>query len=142
MQNSNHENIQNSNTQDIFLRNAALALLDVLNREVYIDLVRNEKIEKHTVPFFYNFGGDKGFMQDFFIDLPDSCSYPNVAEGNYDVLPRGIVTLKNFTIKTSEMTNKFVRASFTQDTLGDNDQKKMKAYSSRLQTLPMILNLK
>ena len=140
MQISNHENIENSNTQDIFLRNATLSLLDVLNRKIIIDLARNDEITKHEVPFFYNFAGNQGFMQDFFIDVPDGvCKYPKFAEGNYDQVPRGIVTLTNFGIQSSDITNPFVRGTFTQEERGDNDEKIMKAYSSRLRTLPMKL---
>ena len=139
MQNNNTENILNSNTQDIFLRNAALSLIDILNREIKIDLVRDEKVEKHSIPFFYNFAGDKGFMQDFFIQLPNDCEYPTVSEGNYDVVPRGIVTLNSFAIKSSDITNKFVRGSFTQEEKDENDQKVSKAYSARLYQLPMAL---
>lgn len=137
MQNSNHENITNRNTQDIFLRNATLALLDFLNRRIIIDLVRDGRIEKHEVPFFYNFAGTGGFMQDFFVDIPDNCKYPEFAEGNYDVIPRGIVTIDNFVIKSRDITNKFVRGSFTQEERGKNDEKIMKAYSSRLYSLPI-----
>lgn len=140
MQNSNHENIRNSNVQDIFLRNATLSVLDVLNRKIVIDLVRGDKLEKHEIPFFYNFAGNQGFMQDFFVDLPDDCKYPTVAEGNYEVVPRGIVTLKTFSIKSSDITNKFVRGTFTQEERDKNNQKKMKAFSSRLYSLPMDLN--
>lgn len=139
MQQSNHENITNRNTQDIFLRNATLALLDILNRRIIIDLVRDGKIEKHEIPFFYNFSGTGGFMQDFFIDIPDGCKIPSHAEGSYDSVPRGIITINNFSIKSSDITNKFVRASFTQEERGENDQKIMKAYSSRLYSLPMDL---
>lgn len=139
MQNSTHQNINNKNTQDIFLRNAALAILDKLNRRVVIDLVRDGELEKYSVPFFYNKAGTGGFMQDFFVDIPDGCVYPNYAEGDYDIVPNGIITLENFSIKSSDITNKFVRGTFTQEELGDNDQKVMKAYSSRLFTLPMDL---
>lgn len=139
MQNSTHQNINNQNTQDIFLRNAALAILDKLNRKITIDLVRDGKLEKHTVPFFYNKAGTGGFMQDFFVDIPDGCTYPEYAEGDYDVVPNGIITLENFAIKSSDITNKFVRGTFTQEELNQNGQKVMKAYSSRLFTLPMDL---
>jgi hypothetical protein len=140
MQNTNNENIRNENVQDIFLRNAALTMLDLLNRQVIIDMVRGGKIEKHEIPFFYNFGGDEGFMKDFFVDLPTDCKYPNFAEGNYEQLPRGIVTLSSFQIKTSDITNKFVRGSFNQETRDENDQKILKAYSSRLFSMPMTLS--
>jgi hypothetical protein len=139
MQSSNHNNITNKNTQDIFMRNASLALLSILNKKIIIDLVRNGVVEQHKVPFMYTAGGDGGFMQDFFIDLPDDCEYPAFAEGNYDVVPRGIVTLKDFAIKSGDITNPFVRGSWKQETVGENGQKVMKAFSSRLKSLPMDL---
>jgi hypothetical protein len=139
MQVTNNENIRNENVQDIFLRNATLSLLDLLNREVIIQLIRDGKIENHEIPFFYNFGGDEGFMKDFFIELPTDCKYPNHAEGNYEKMPRGIVTLSSFAIKPSDNTNKFVRGSFNQEMLDENDQKVLKAFSARLFTLPMAL---
>jgi hypothetical protein len=133
------ENIRNENVQDIFLRNATLSMLDLLNRQVIIQLKRDDKIEDHGVPFFYNFGGDEGFMKDFFLELPTDCHYPNHAEGNYEQLPRGILTLSSFTIKPSDNTNKFVRGSFNEETRDENDQKSIKAFSARLFTLPMVL---
>jgi len=137
--NLDNQNIRNSNVQDIFLRNAILSLLDILNREIIIELVRDGEIEKHEIPFFYNFAADEGFMKDFFIQVPDGCKIPVIAEGNYDIMPRGIVTLDSFQIKSGDITNKFVRASFTQQELNDNDQKVNKAYSARLYSLPMSL---
>jgi hypothetical protein len=139
MQSSNHQNITNKNTQDIFLRNAILSILDVLNRRISIDLIDDGKVVKNTIPFFYNKAGTGGFMQDFFIDIPDGCVYPKYAEGDYDIVPNGIITLDNFSIKSSDITNKFVRGTFTQEELDSNSQKILKAYSSRLYTLPMDL---
>jgi hypothetical protein len=139
MKSSTHENIRNENVQDIFMRNATLAVLDLLNRNVVIDLKRNDQIEKHEVPFFYNFGGDEGFMKDFFLELPTDCKFPNHAEGNYEQVPRGVVTLTSFSIKTTDITNKFVRGTYTQEVRDLNDQKQMKAFSSRLFTLPLSL---
>jgi hypothetical protein len=140
MQVTHTENIRNENVQDIFLRNATLSMLDLLNRQVIIQLKRDDKIEDHEIPFFYNFGGDEGFMKDFFLELPTDCHYPNHAEGNYEQLPRGILTLSSFTIKPSDNTNKFVRGSFNEETRDENDQKSIKAFSARLFTLPMVLS--
>ena len=139
MQNTNQEYIRNKNTQDIFIRNAVISLLDLLNRQVVIDLVRGEEVEKFEIPFFYNFSNDEGFMKDFFMELPTDCKYPNFAEGNYERLPRGIVTLSSFSIKASDVTNKYVRGSFTQEEKDMNGQSKLKAYSARLFVLPMSL---
>jgi hypothetical protein len=101
---------------------------------------RNGEIEKHTVPFFYNLAGNQGFMQDFFVDVPDGCIYPEHAEGNYEQTPRGIITLNGFKVVESDITNPFVRGSFTQEERNANDEKVMKAYSSRLRSLPMQLS--
>ncbi len=136
---SHNENIRNENVHDIFLRNATLSILDLLNKQVSIELKRGGQVEQHEIPFFYNFGGDEGFMKDFFIDVPGDCKYPNHAEGNYEQLPRGIVTLSSFSIKPSDNTNKFVRGSFNQELRDENDQKTLKAFSARLFTLPMLL---
>ena len=139
MKDQNHQYINNSNTQDIFLRNATLSLLDLLNREIIIDMVRGEVVEKHEIPVFYNFAGDEGFMKDFFTELPNDCKYPTRAEGNYDIYPRGIITLNSFQIRPGDLTNKFVRGSFNQEEVDDEGQKKLKAYSARLLSLPLTL---
>lgn len=139
MQVSNHENIRNQNTQDIFLRNSTISILDFLNRSIVIDQIRDDRVQKFEVPVFYNFSSDEGFMKDFFIELPTDCKYPSRAEGNYEIMPRGILTLSGFQIRSGDITNKFVRGTFTQEESDLNDQKKLKAYSSRLFAMPMNL---
>ena len=139
MKNPTNESIKNENVEDIFMRNATLTLLDLLNRNVVIDLKRNGVVEKHEIPFFYNFGGDEGFMKDFFIELPTDCKYPNHAEGNYEQMPRGVVTLNSFAVRSNDITNKFVRGTYTQEVRDVNDQKQMKAFSSRLFAMPLSL---
>jgi len=139
MQLPENQNIRNSNVQDIFFRNAAATLIDLLNNEVIIELERDGAITKHPVPFFYNYGRDEGFMKDFFMGLPSDCNYPSIAEGNYEKLPRGIIKFQDFSIRTGDITNKFVRGSFNQEEKGVNDEKKLKAFSARLYVLPMTL---
>ena len=139
MKSSTHENINNKNIQDVFLRNATLSVLDLLNREIIIDLNRGDNITKHEIPFFYNFAGDEGFMKDFFTELPTDCKYPNFVEGNYEPFPKGIVTFTSFAIRTGDLTNNFVRGSFTQEERDINDNKSLQTFSSRLHTLPLTL---
>jgi len=124
------------NTDDIFLRNLTIALLDLLNETVKIRLARGNEIETFNVPFLYNYGTDEGFLKDFYIGLPDTCQIP-VAEGTYDIVPRGIVTLNSFQIKTSDLTNRFVRGNYTEVEKGTLDQNVLTAYSARLYTLPL-----
>lgn len=135
-----NDKIRNENVQDIFIRNATLSLIDLLNRNVVIQLIRNGEITQHEIPFFYNFSNDEGFMKDFFIDIPDDCKTPKFAEGSYDIMPRGIVTLSSFAIRAADVTNKFVRGSFNQTVKDENDQKQLKAFSSYLFSLPITLS--
>lgn len=126
------------NTDDIFLRNLTIALLDLLNGSMSIDLARNDTVETFNVPFLYNYGTDEGFLKDFYIGLPDNCQIP-VAEGTYDIVPRGIVTLNTFQVKTSDITNKFIRGSFTETEKGSQDENVLTGYSAQLYSLPMTV---
>jgi hypothetical protein len=129
--------MKNTNTQDIFLRNLTISLLDLLNRQLEIELWRDDRPEIHTIPFYFNQGTDEGFMQDFFIGIPSTCKISQMAEGNYDPIPRGIITLSSFNVKSSDLVNKYVRGTFQRDEFDENDAKKSKAYSARLYSLPL-----
>jgi hypothetical protein len=124
------------NTDDIFLRNLTISLLDLLNGEMEINMARNDHRETYPVPFVYNYGTDEGFLKDFYVGLPNDCRIP-VAEGTYDIIPRGIVTLSSFSPKSSDITNKFIRGSFTQTERGENDQKVLEGYSAHLFSIPL-----
>jgi hypothetical protein len=124
------------NTDDIFLRNLTIALLDLLNSTMSINLARNDEVETFSVPFLYNYGTDEGFLKDFYIGLPDNCQIP-VAEGTYDIVPRGIVTLNSFQVKSSDITNRFIRGSYTEIERGQQDENILTGYSAQLYSLPM-----
>ena len=61
------------NTDDIFLRNLTISLLDLLNSEMHLTISRADHKEKFSVPFLYNFATDEGFLKDFYVGLPDNC---------------------------------------------------------------------
>jgi hypothetical protein len=124
------------NTDDIFLRNLTIALLDLLNGSMTLSLSRDDHKEKFSVPFLYNFGTDEGFLKDFYIGLPDNCQIP-IAEGTYDIIPRGIVTLSSFQVKSSDITNRFIRGQYSELERGPNDQNVLTGYSAQLYSLPM-----
>jgi hypothetical protein len=128
--------MKNLNTDDIFLRNLTIAILDLLNGETQIDLARNNTVQSYSVPFFYNYGTDEGFLKDFYVGLPDNCRVP-VAEGTYDIVPRGIVTLSSFQVKSGDITNKFVRGNFAEDGTAPNGEITYEAKSALLYALPL-----
>lgn len=124
------------NTDDIFFRNLTISLLDLFNTTMTISLARQDQVEKFSVPFLYNYGTDEGFLKDFYIGLPNNCKIP-IAEGTYDIIPRGIVTLNSFQVKTSDITNKFVRGQYTEQSKGQNDENLLTGYSAMLYALPL-----
>ena len=124
------------NTDDIFLRNLTISLLDLLNSEMHLTISRADHKEKFSVPFLYNFATDEGFLKDFYVGLPDNCEIP-VAEGTYDIIPRGIVSLTSFEVSSADITNKFVRGQFSATEKGANDANILTGYSAQLYTLPL-----
>lgn len=126
------------NTDNIFLRNLTISLLDLLNSVMTITIARNDANETYVVPFMYNFGTDEGFLKDFYIGLPDNCRIP-VSEGTYDVIPRGIVTLSSFQIKNADITNRFIRGQYTDSEKNVKGENVLTGYSAQLYSLPMAV---
>ncbi len=124
------------NTDNIFLRNLTISLLDLLNSVMTITISRNDADETYTVPFMYNFGTDEGFLKDFYVGLPDNCRIP-VSEGTYDINPRGIVTLNSFQVMKSDITNRFIRGQYTETEKNAKGENVLTGYSAQLYSLPM-----
>lgn len=129
------------NTHDIFFRNAIIAFLDLLNTESKFQIVRKEQLTDVAIPFFYNFGNDEQFMKDFFFNLPPDCNIP-LAEGNYEKVPRGIVTFNTFQVSTRDMVNKFVSGNYNREVRDSNNRKINEAHSANLMALPLNLTFK
>lgn len=127
--------MKNLNTDDIFFRNLTVSLLDLLNRKFTIEQKVDDVTENKSIPFFYNFGNDEQFMKDFFIGIPDDCFVPK-AEGNHDQVPRGIITWQGSSVSTSDITNKFIRGTYSAPSRGVNSERKMDAYSAFLFAIP------
>ncbi len=124
------------NKDDVLLRNIIVGLLDVLNRTItYEQAIAADEVQELSVPFFYNMAGDEAFMQSFYLLNGVDCEGPKYAEGNYDPVPRGILTLTSMNINSSALTNKFVRGNFNKEVDGT-----IKAYSAYLNPIPLTLN--
>lgn len=123
------------NTDDIFLRNLSISLLELLNSLITLDQSKDDTRETFNVPFQYNFGNDEQFLKDFYIGLPDDCNIP-IAEGTYDIIPRGVINLDTFQIVPSDITNRFVRGSYTETGKNDQGENELTGYSAQLYSLP------
>lgn len=133
--------IENTNTKDIFFRNALAGLLDYLNRNVKIEQVVEGVPGLHAIKFYYNFGQDEQFMKDFFVQLDHGCVLHQNAEGNFEIRPVGVIKFNSFVIRSTEITNKFVRGTFVAENYTDNMEKQLKAYSAYLFRLPMTIKV-
>lgn len=130
-----------TNTDEIFIRNITISLLEILSTELYINQVVNDKPEDHRVKFMVSAGNSEQFMKDFFLGVPDNlCVNVHKAEGNYETLPFGIIMVPpKIQINTKDLTNKFVRAKYTKKEFDENENIHGVGYNSRLLALPMSL---
>ena len=126
--------LEKFNMDDVYLRNLIIGLLRSLNDKVTYFQVNDqqEKIEVY-VPFFFSLTGDEAFLEDSFIEYENCATDKPHAEGNYDVLPRGIVSYQSSGIDTQALTNKYVRMSYAvEDVKGE-----MKTLSSHTTSIPL-----
>ena len=122
------------NTDNVHSRAVIVGLVNLLNTVVQYDNVLGDNtIDQVTVPFYYSMTGDDRFLQDFFLEWND-CIHPKHADGNYDVIPRGIVTLTSNAINTSAMTHRFVRGSYTKEVNGQ-----LQTFNSFINSIPLTM---
>lgn len=129
--------LQKYNIDDVFLRNVIVGMLKNLNDKLtYLQINEQQQVLQVFVPFFYSMSGDESFLQDFYMDYIDCDGQSPFAEGNYDVVPRGILNLSGVSIDTQAITNGFVRSTYN---LEDN-QGQMKAFSAYTNYIPLSLS--
>jgi len=133
--------IENKNSKDIFMRAALAGMLDFFNRNVKIAQVVNGNELQYDVKFYYNFGQDEQFMKDFFVELDHGCLLHEHAEGNFETRPVGVIRFSSFTIRPTDMTNRYVRGTFINEGYTQNMEKRLGAYSAYLMRLPMTLKV-
>jgi hypothetical protein len=130
--------IEKYNTDEVFLRSMLLGLVKNLSdRITYYQVDQQQNNIEVFIPFFYSLAGDESFLQDNFLSVYDCDGNAKFAEGNYDVIPRGIVKLISSSIDTASLTNKYVRGSYyIEDVYGQ-----MKTMSSYLNPIPLTCEL-
>ena len=106
--------LEKFNMDDVYLRNLIIGLLRSLNEKVTYFQVNDqqEKIEVY-VPFFFSLTGDEAFLEDSFIEYQNCITDQPHAEGNFDILPRGVVSYQSSDIDVQSLTNKYVRMSYS-----------------------------
>jgi len=130
--------LKKQNYDNVFWRGLLVGLISVLNEKITYTQVNSEnKLMEILIPFFPSLTGDEPFLQDNFLDYGDCDGNPAFAEGNYDVIPRGIIEMGECQVVTSSSTNKYVRATYTKEVPNDDGGAEMKTYSSYLAPIPI-----
>ena len=128
--------LEKYNIDEVFLRGVIVGLLRSLNEKVtYTQINEQQEILEVYIPFFYSMSGDESFLQDFYLDYLDCDGNSPFAEGNYDIIPRGVVTLSGVNIDTASITNGFVRATYNVETA----EGQMKAFSAYTSSIPLSM---
>ena len=129
--------LEKYNTDEVFLRSLIASLLRSFNEKLrYRQINDQQQVLEVFVPFFYSLTGDEPFLQDFFIHYINCDTDKPIAEGNYDVIPRGIVSLQSSEINTQSLGNKFVRTSYAVETV----KGEMKTFSAYTNSVPLALS--
>lgn len=126
------------NSDDIFFRGLIIGMLKSLNEKItFYQTNSSGKIQEVYIPFFYSLAGDESFLQDFYLNYGDCDGNPLFAEGNYDVIPRGILEYQSSRITTSSSTNKYVRGTYEKEIVQESGGSEIKAYSAYLTPIPI-----
>ena len=127
---------QRYNNEDILMRAVIAGLLNVLNNNIKYTLVwGDEDIEEISIPWFYNQSGDERFMQDFYTHYAE-CMPPRPADGNFDMIPRGIITYNGSQIDSGRITSRYVQGNYVKEKDG-----KLEGYVSYLYSLPLNVDI-
>jgi len=126
---------QRYNNENILIRAIIAGLLDVLNNHIQYSQVWGndpiEDIENIKVPWFYNQSGDERFMQDFYTHYAE-CVPPRPVDGNFDMIPRGVITYTGSGINAQRITSRYVQGRYVKEIDG-----KLEGFISYLYSIPL-----
>ena len=130
------------NSDDSIIRHVIIGLLADLNNKVFF--YRQVDADTRTaidVPFYYSITGDDQFLRDNFLfstaSGPDCHPDSSFADGNYDVVPRGVVNMSSMSIDTGKLVNKRNVGSYTKL----NSSGAMEGYTAEFEMIPITLGV-
>jgi len=110
-------------------------LVNLLNNKVfYNNILGDEKYDTVQVPFYFSFTGDERYLQSHFLNW-SSCQSEQFADGNYEKIPRGIVTMSDKSIDEGALTQRFIRGTYTKMVNGN-----LETFSANLNPIPLHFN--
>jgi len=129
------------NADDSVVRHIIIGLLADLNNKVYFyrQIDADNRVEV-DVPFYYAISGDEDFLRDNLLFLTKDglgCTPEDLkADGNYDVVPRGIANMSSMSIDSSKLVNKRTRGEYAKM----NQNGAMEGYTAEFEMIPVTLS--
>jgi hypothetical protein len=129
------------NSDDAIIRHIIIGLLADLNNKVWFQRQVDKDTRKDIdVPFYYSITGDDQFLRDnFLFTTPtgeDCYPDPGFADGNYDVVPRGVARISSISIDSSKLVNRRIMGEYTRL----DQEGSLQSYSSEFEMIPITLN--
>ena len=133
---------QQFNSDDSIFRHIIIGLLADLNNKVYFyRQIDGDNRKAIDIPFYYSISGDDQFLRDNFLFStatgPDCHPSTAFADGNYDVVPRGVVNLTGMSIDADKLVNKRNVGSYTKM----NSDGAMEGYTAEFEMIPITLSV-
>lgn len=124
---------QKYNKDDVFSRSMIICFLAELNKKIYYyNRLDNNVIEKVEVPCLYGITGGERFLRDeFYYDALEM----GKAIGDYEKVPRCMVTLGGLTVNSAEQTNKYNRTKIVRTI-----RNKVRTLYLNVEWIPITLN--
>lgn len=124
---------QKYNYEDVFIRNIIISFLAELSKKIYYyNRLDDNKVEKVEVPCLYSITGGERFLRDeFYYDALKQ----GKAVGDYEKLPRCMVSNTGITINSSEQTNKYNNTKITRTV-----RNKVRTLYLNVEWIPVTLN--
>jgi hypothetical protein len=120
-----------TNSDNVFFRALVVAFINAINERIRYDVVVSPTESRpFSLDFYYSLVGDGRFIQDNFINM-DNCTL-SFADGNYDPIPRGVVSIQGIQMPEDSLTNNYVRIEYQKLVEGA-----MKTYSAQAIIVPL-----
>lgn len=124
------------NNEDILIRAVLAGLLDILNNQIkYKQVWGDSEVETISVPWYYNQSGDERFNQDFYTHYAE-CMPPRPVDGNFDTVPRGVITYTGSGINAQRITSRYVQGRYVKAVEGQ-----LQSYVSYLYSIPLTVRV-
>lgn len=124
------------NTDQTVIRYAIVGLLRYFNKTIkYSYRISDNEVKNVDIAFLYDLSGQERLYQDFYVQPGWSDCNPDFIEGNYEIIPRGMLKLGGINIASTESTNRFVRAKYTIEQNGSIETR-----NAQLNSIPLLLS--